>query len=120
MCMERRHAPPGQIDALDSLSNFKIAFHQCVGSYFSLSCGAELIYVLVLLEEFLRFTRFTSVFIIYFLLRTRPFFFFVYLNEIGKEVLRACNYSAKATAFGCCYPSLAEGICCAVGYDPPK
>ena len=29
-----RHEPPCQIDALDSLSKFKIAFHQCVSSYF--------------------------------------------------------------------------------------
>ena len=54
MYMERRHEPPCQIDASDSLSNFKIAFLQCVSSYFSVSCGAELVHALalVLLEEF--------------------------------------------------------------------
>lgn len=65
MCVER-HEPPSQIDALDSLSNFKIAFHQCVSSYFSPSCGAELVHVLVWLEEFLRFACFPSMFVTYF------------------------------------------------------
>lgn len=71
VCMEGRLEPPSQNDALDSLSNFKIAFHQCVSSYFSLSCGAELGHVLLLLEENRRSTCFPSMFVI-----TQLFFFF--------------------------------------------
>ena len=72
--MERRHEPPCQIDASDSLSNFKIAFLQCVSSYFSVSCGAELVHALalVLLEEFLRLTRSPSMFITCFQFRIQP------------------------------------------------
>lgn len=85
VCMEGRLEPPSQNDALDSLSNFKIAFHQCVSSYFSLSCGAELGHVLLLLEENRRSTCFPSMFVI-----TQLFFFFsVYLNEIDREAI-AC------------------------------
>ena len=134
MYMERRHEPPCQIDASDSLSNFKIAFLQCVSSYFSVSCGAELVHALalVLLEEFFA-SHPLSINVYYMFSVSNPASYphrtppppphrslFCYLNEIGREALRACYYPAKATALGCCFPSLAEGICCAVGYDPTK
>lgn len=40
--------------------------------------------------------------------------------KLAEKLLRACNYSAKATAFGCFDPFLAEGICCVVSYAPTK
>lgn len=72
MCVERRHEAPSPIDTLDSLSNLKIAFHQCVSSYFSPSYGAELVHALVLLEENWCSTRFSPIFM-YFQCRTQPF-----------------------------------------------
>lgn len=118
MCVERRHEVPSQIDALDSLSNLKIAFHQCVSSYFSLNCGAELVHVLVLLEENRCSTRFPSTFIMYFQCRTQPFLSIC--MKLVEKLLRAFTYPAKSHGLWLLLPSLAEGICCAVGCDPTK
>lgn len=118
MCMERRLEPLSQMDASNSWSNFKIAFHPCVNRYFSQGCGAELGHVLVLLEENRRSTCFPSVFVIYFQPRNQPFC--VYLSEIGREAIACMQLPRKSHCLWLPLPSLAEDICSAVGYDPTK
>lgn len=110
-----------QEDWCFTFGNFKIAFHQCVCSYFSLSCGAELGHALVWLEENRRSTCFPSMFMIYLQARTQPFFFFLdYLNEMGREAIACMQSPCKNHSFWLLLPSLAEGICSAKGYDPTK
>lgn len=117
-----RHEPPCQIDALDSLSKFKIAFHQCVSSYFFVSCGAELVHALalVLLEEFFA-SHPLSINVYYMFSVSNPASYphrppppppphrslFGYLNEIGREAFACMPLSCKSHS-----PWLLLPFCC--------